>query len=137
MSYGVTLVSFRNGRQDSIPRDSIISVLTRHGCLIPELREGSNEIGLPHEQPYYSPLGEFAIITVKDGAVTAFGLHRPQATAQCRALLSSLIDQMGLSMFPDFGIDLFAREDIFDEIPEDVLAQFSNLILVRRPEDCA
>ena len=39
-------------------------------------------------------------------------------------------------MFPDYGSDIFAREDMFREIPLDILDQFSNLIVVKRPEDC-
>ena len=40
-------------------------------------------------------------------------------------------------MFSDYGTDLFAREDVFNEVPQDMLAQLSNLVVVRRPEDCA
>jgi hypothetical protein len=137
MSYGMTLVKFRNGQRDPIPRDAIVSILARHGCRVPELREGSNEIGLPHDEAYYSPFGEFALLAVRDGEVTEFGLHRPQATTQCRTLLFSLINEVRLTMFPDYGVDLFAREDVFNEVPQDILAQFSNLIAVNRPEDCA
>ena len=137
MSIGVTLLKFRNGRRDLIPRDAIVGILARHGCRVPELREGSNQIGLPHDEAHYSPLGDLAVLVVKDGGVTDFGLDRPQGTPQCRALLFSLIDELGLTMFPEYGTDLFARQDVFDEIPQDILTQFPNRIAVNRPEDCA
>lgn len=35
MSIGMTLVNFRNGQRDSIPRDAIVSLLVRHGCKVP------------------------------------------------------------------------------------------------------
>ena len=53
-----------------------------------------------------------------------------------QGFLFSLIDELKLTMFPDYGSDLFAREDMFDEIPQGILYQFSNLIVVKRPEDC-
>lgn len=136
MSYAMILLNFRNGRREPIPRDAIVSVLARHGCRVPELREGPNEIGLPHDQAYSSPFGESALLAVKDGEVTEFGLHRPQATTQCRTLLFALINEVGLTMFPDYGTDIFAREDVFDEVPRDILTQFANRIVVNRPEDC-
>lgn len=68
--------------------------------------------------------------------MTDFGLHRPQASQECRGLLFSLIDELKLTMFPDYGSDIFAREDTFSQIPRDILSQFSNLIAVKRPEDC-
>jgi hypothetical protein len=137
MSYGMTLMKFRNGQRDAIPRDAIVSVLVRHGCKVPQLREGSNEIGLPHDEAGCSPFGEYAVLAIKRGEVTEFGLHRPQATTECRMLLFSLINEVRLAMFPDYGADIFARGDILDEIPQDILNQFSNLIVVNRPEDCA
>jgi hypothetical protein len=137
MSHGMTLVKFRNGRQDPIPADAIVGVLMRYGCKVPQLREGSNEIGLPHDEAGYSPLCECALFAVKSGEVTEFGLHRPQATALCRMLLFSLIRELGLTMFPDYGADIFAREDMFHDIPQEILNQFSNLVGVNRPEDCA
>ena len=137
MSFGMTLVNFRNGQWDFIPRDAIISVLVRHGCRVPQLRDGSNEIGLPHGEAGCSPFGEFALLTVKDSKVTEFDLDRPQSTTQCRTLLFSLINELKLTMFPDYGTDIFAREDVFNEIPQDILNQFSKLVVVNRPEDCA
>jgi hypothetical protein len=137
MSHGMTLVKFRNGRKDPIPQDAIVSVLLRHGCKVPLLREGSNEIGLPHDEAGGSPFGESALVAIKRGEVTEFGLHRPQATAQCRALLFSLVHEMRLTMFPDYGTDIYAREDVLPEIPQEILNQFSNRIVVNRPEDCA
>jgi hypothetical protein len=136
MSYGMTLVKFQNGRMAPIPQDAIVAVLVRHGCRVPELREGSNEVGLPHDKPMHSPFGESALLSIADGELTSFGLRRPQATQECRGLLFSLIDELSLTMFPDYGSDLFAREETFDEIPEDILRQFSNLVAVTRPEDC-
>jgi hypothetical protein len=89
MSYGMKLVNFRDGRREPIPRDAIVSILAQHGCCVPELREGSNEIGLPHN----------AVLVVKDNAVTEFGLHRRPATTQRRALLFSLINGSGSRCF--------------------------------------
>lgn len=132
----MTLVNFRNGQKVPIPQTTIVSILVRYGCWIPELREGLNEVGLPHETEYYSPVGEFALLVVENNEVIEFGLHRPQATTQCRTLLFSLIDEIRLTMFPDYGIDLYAREDVFEDVLKEVLAQFSNLIVVKRPEDC-
>jgi hypothetical protein len=137
MSHGMTLMKFRNGQRDPIPQDAIVSVLVRHGCNVPQLREGFNEIGLPRGKAGCSPVGESALLAVKRGEVMEFGLHRPQATAQCRALLFSLVNEMRLTMFPDYGTDIFAREDVLRDIPQDILSQFSNLIIVNRPEDCA
>ena len=34
-SYGMTLMKFRNGRRDPIPRDAIVGSLARHGCRVP------------------------------------------------------------------------------------------------------
>jgi hypothetical protein len=136
MSYGMTLVRFQNGRMVPIPQDAIVAVLQRHGCRIPQLREGFNEIGLPYDEASYSPFGESALLSITDGEVTDFGLHRPQATQECRGLLFSLINELKLTMFPDYGSDIFAREDMFHEIPQDILNQFSNLVVVKRPEDC-
>jgi hypothetical protein len=136
MSYGMTLLRFQNGRMATIPLDAIVAVLVRYGCRVSQLREGSNEIGLPHTAPKYSPFGHFAILSIKDGEVTEFGLHGPQATQECRGLLFSLIDELKLTMFPDYGSHIFAREDMFSEIPQDILRQFSNLNVVKRPEDC-
>jgi hypothetical protein len=136
MSYGMTMLRFQNGRMATIPRDAIVAVLLRYGCRVAQLREGSNEIGLPHTEPKYSPFGEFAILSIKDGEVTEFGLHRPQATQECRGLLFSLIDELKLTMLPDYGSYIFAREDMFSEIPQDFLSQFPNLVAVKRPEDC-
>jgi hypothetical protein len=136
MSYAMILLKFQNGRRAPIPRDAIVGILVRHGCRVPELREGSNDIGLPHDKKYSSPFGESALLSVKDGEVTEFGLQRPQATTQCRTLLFSLINEVGLTMFPDHGAEIFAREDVFDEVPRDILSRFSNLIVVNRPEDC-
>jgi hypothetical protein len=136
MSYGMTLVRFQNGRMAAIPRDAIVSVLVRHGCRVPQLREGSNEVGLPHDQPKHSPFGESGLLSIKDGEVTSFGLHRPQATPECRALLFSLIKELRLTMFPDYGGDIFVREGALNDIPQDILSQFSNIIVVNRPEDC-
>ena len=104
---------------------------------MPRLREGRNEIDLPHDGAGRSPFGERALLAVKLGEVTELGLSRPQATPECRALLFSFINDVGLTMFPDYGADLFAREDIFGDIPQDILNQFSNRIAVNRPEDCA
>ena len=53
------------------------------------------------------------------------------------ALLFSPINELRLTMFPDYGTDLFAREDVFNEVPQDILTKFSNRIAVNRPEDCA
>jgi hypothetical protein len=136
MSYSMTLVKFQSGRMASIRQDVIVAVLVRHGCRVPELREGRNEVGLPHDKPTHSPFGESALLSIKDGEVTSFGLHRPQATRECRGLLFSLIDELKLTMFPEYGSDLFAREDMFSEIPRDILHHFSNLVVVKRPEDC-
>jgi hypothetical protein len=136
MSYGMTLVKFHNGRMATIPQDAIVAVLVRLGCRVPELREGSNEVGLPHDKPKHSPFGETAVLSIQDGEATSFGLHCPQATRECRGLLFSLIDELKLTMFPDYGSDIFAREDMLSEIPLDILDQFSNLIVVKRPEDC-
>ena len=138
MSYGMTLLRFQNGRMATIPRDAIVAVLLRYGCRVAQLREGSNEIGLPHTEPKYSPFGHFAILSIKDGEVTDFGLHGPQATQECRGLLLlfSLIDELKLTMLPDYGSYIFAREDMFSEIPQDFLRQFPNLVAVKRPEDC-
>lgn len=69
--------------------------------------------------------------------MTEFDLNRPQATTQCRTLLFSLINELRLAMFPDYGKDIFAREDVFKEIPQELLNQFSNVIVVNRLEDCA
>lgn len=137
MGYAMTLVKFRNGRREPIPRDAIARVLERHGCRIPPLRDGRNEIGLPHDEAGRSPLGEHALLAVKHGEVTEFGLNRPQATPECQALLFSLINDVRLTMFPDYGADIFAREDVFGDIPGDILNQFSNRIAVTQPEDCA
>jgi hypothetical protein len=137
MSIGVGLLKFRNRRRDLIPRDAIVGILARYRCRVPELREGSNQIGLPHDEAHYSPLGDLAVLVVKDGDVTEFSLDRPQGAAQCRALLFSLIDELRLTMFPEYGTDLFARQDVFDEVPQEILTQFHNLIAVNRPEDCA
>ena len=136
MSYGVTLLKFRNGRQDAIPRDAIISVLVRHGCGVPQLREASNQIGLPADEAGYCPFGELAVLAIKDGEATEFGLERPQATPQCRALLFSLINELRLAMFPDYGGVIYAREDVFPDIPQDILKQFSDLVVVGQPGDC-
>lgn len=137
MGYAMTLMKFRNGRREPIPRDAIVCVLERHGCRIPPLREGRNEIGLPHDEAGCSPLGEGVLLAVRHGEVTEFGLNRPQATAECRALLFSLINDVRLTMFPDYGADIFAREDVLGDIPQDILNQFSHRIVVKRPEDCA
>jgi hypothetical protein len=85
MSHGMTLIKFRNGRRDAIPRDAIVSVLVRYGCKVPQLREGSNEIGLPHEEACCSPFGEYAVLAVKQGEVTEFvcTAHRPPPSAGC------------------------------------------------------
>jgi hypothetical protein len=136
MGYAMTLVNFRNGRREPIPRNAIVSVLERHGCRTPQLREGGNEIGLPRDEAGCSPFGEDALLAVKHGEVTEFGLNRPQATAECRALLYSLINDVRLTMFPDYGADIFARADVLDDIPQDILKQFSNHVVVTRPEDC-
>lgn len=119
------------------PLDAIVSVLVRHGCKTSQLREGSNEIGLPDNEKGCSPFGESAFLAVKSGEATEFGLHRPQATTQCRALLFSLINELELTMFPDYGAVIYAREDVLNDIPQDVLNQFSDIIVVNRPEDCA
>ncbi len=136
MSFGVTFVNFRNGQMELIPQAAIVSILVRHGCRVPELREGLNEVGLPHETEYYSPIGEFALLTVKDDEVTDFCLHRPQITTQCTTLLFSLVDDMELTMSPDHETDLYARAHILKEIPKEILTQFSNLVIVRQAEDC-
>jgi hypothetical protein len=68
--------------------------------------------------------------------VTEFDLSRPQANAECRALLFTLINDVGLTMFPDYGGEIFAREDVLGDIPQDILNQFSNRVVVTRPEDC-
>ena len=52
-------------------------------------------------------------------------------------LLFLLINEVRLTMFPDYGTDLFAREDVFNEVPRDITAQFSGLITVNQPEDCS
>lgn len=137
MGYGLTLVKFRNGQWAPIPRDAIVSVLVQHGCKVPQLREGSNQIGLPDNETGCSPFGELAILTVKDSEVREFGLERPQATAQCRSLLFSLINEVRLTMFPDYGPVIYAREDVFNDIPQHILSQSSHRIVVNRPEDCA
>jgi hypothetical protein len=137
MGYGLNFLNFRNGRMDVFPRDAIVSVLIRHGCRVSQLREGSNEIGLPDNEAGRSPVGESAFLTVKSGEATGFGLNRPQATARCRALLFSLVHEVGLTMFPDYGAVIYLREDVLREVPQDILSQFSNRILVSRPEDCA
>ena len=100
MSYGMTLVKFHNGRMATIPQDAIVAVLVGLGCRVPELREGSNEVGLPHDKPKHSPFGETAVLSIQDGEATSFGLHCPQATRECRGLLFSLIDEQ---CFPTTG----------------------------------
>lgn len=136
MGHAMILMKFRNGRRDPIPQDAIVSILVRHGCQVPQLREGSNEIGLPDNEAGCSPLGESACLAVKNGEITEFGLHRPQATAPCRALLFSLVNEMRLTMFPDHGAEIYGREDVLQEIPQDILSQFSCRMIVNRPEDC-
>jgi hypothetical protein len=137
MSFGMTLLNFRNGMRAPIPRDDIVGILTRFGCQVPQLREGFNHVGLPRDEKHISPFGDSALLVVKGGEIMEFGLDRVQATEPCRALLFALVDEIGLTMFPDYGENLFAREDVFREIPQEILSQFSNRIVVSRPEDCA
>lgn len=92
MSYGMTLLRFQNGRMATIPLDAIVAVLVRYGCRVSQLREGSNEIGLPHTAPKYSPFGHFAILSIKDGEVTEFvcTVHRPLKSAGASCSHSSM-----------------------------------------------
>jgi hypothetical protein len=139
MSYGMTFLKFRNGQRDTIPRDTIIGVLERHGCRVPHLQEGSNEIGLPRDdEAGEGVFAELAVLSVKNGEATEFGLARQQATTKCRALLFALINELGLAMFDDNGAGLFAREDVFHDIPQDILSQYpdSERVVVNRPENC-
>lgn len=121
---------------EAIPRDAIVSVLERHGCRMPQLCEGRNQIGLPYDEAGRSPFGEDALLAVKYGEVMEFGLSRPRATAECRALLFSLINDVRLTMFPDHGGEIFARADVLGDIPQDILNRFSNRVVVTRSEDC-
>lgn len=136
MSYGVSFLGFRNGQPCPVPLDNILNLLAGHGCRVPELQQGSNEVGLPLDQNGYSAIGEFAALSVEGDSTTAFGLHRPQATAECTALLFSLINELNLVMLPDHGSDLYARADVVAELPEEMLNHFSNVVIVRNPDDC-
>lgn len=40
-------------------------------------------------------------------------------------------------MFPDYRAIIYAREDMLNDIPQGVLNQFSDIIVINRPEDCA
>ena len=135
MSYGMTLVKFRNGRQDD-PAGCDHKRACAAWMRAQQLREASNQIGLPADEAGYCPFGELAVLAIKDGEATEFGLERPQATPQCRALLFSLINELRLAMFPDYGGVIYAREDELPDIPQDILKQFSDLVVVGQPGDC-
>ena len=77
MGYGVDSLNFRSGRMDPFPQDAIVSVLIRHGCRVPQLREGSNGIGLPDKEAGYCPVGDSASLEVKNGEITGFGPGPP------------------------------------------------------------
>lgn len=130
MGYGVNFMNFRGGRIDPFPRDSFVDILTRHGCRLSPIQEGINHVGLPHGE------ADAAVFSVGNGEVMDFGLDRPQATEACRALLFALVHELGLTMFPDHGGELYVREGGLAEIPADILSQASHRTIVRRPEDC-
>jgi hypothetical protein len=136
MGYSLCLIKFTAGRKSSIPLDDISRILTRHGCKIPQLQEGNNEIILPHDEKYYSPIGGPATLSIEGNSVSEFGIDRPQYTTECKALLYSLLDELGLTMFPDFGRVMFARKDVFQNVPKSILDQFSEHIVVTGPDDC-
>ena len=137
MGYAIILMKFTDGRIDTIGRDAIIDILTRHGLQAPPLQQGSNYLALPRDAAGYRPIGDSASLAVKNGEIVEFGLDRPEATEACRALLFSLVTEMGLTMFPDHGGEIYAREDVFADIPQHILSQFSVQTVVRQPQDCA
>jgi hypothetical protein len=127
---------FRAGKKSSIPLNEIVGILGRYGCTIPELQEGRNEVIFPHDENYRSAFGGPATLSVECNSVSEFGIERPQCTTECKALLYSLIDELGLTMFPDFGGVIYARKDVFQDVPTSILDQFSECIVVTDPGDC-
>ncbi len=136
MGYNLCLVKFTAGRKDSVPLDAIARILTRHGCKIPELQAGANEVVLPHDGNYYSAIGGPATLSIEGNSVSEFDIERPQCTTECKALLYSLLDELGLTMFPGFGRVMYARQDVFQNVPKWILDQFPEHIVVTGPEDC-
>jgi hypothetical protein len=136
MGYNLCLVKFTAGRKCLIPLDDIAPILARHGCKIPELHEGRNEIILPRGENYHSAIGGPATLSIEDNSVSEFGIERPQCTTECKALLYSLLDELGLTMFPDFGRVMYARKDVVQNVPKSILDQFSEHIVVTDPDDC-
>jgi hypothetical protein len=136
MGYSLCLVKFTAGRKCSIPLDDISRILARHGCKIPQLQEGTNEVILPHDENYYSAIGGPATLGIEGNSVSEFDIARPQCTTECKALLYSLLDELWLTMFPDFGRVMYARKDVFQNVPKSILDQFSERIVVTCPDDC-
>jgi hypothetical protein len=136
MGYCLSLVKFSAAGRDPIPFDGIVGTLIRHGCKVPALQEGRNDVVLPRANDYRSAIGDSATLTVKGSSIFEFDIDRPQCTAECKALLYSLIYELELVMFPDFGRLLYAREDVFRNVPRAIVDQFSEFISVTQPDDC-
>ena len=103
MSYGMTLVKFHNGRMATIPQDAIVAVLVRLGCRVPELREGSNEVGLPHDKHGTLRLGRppfFQFRTARRQA-SVCTVHKPLESAGDSCSHSSM--NSNLQCFPTTG----------------------------------
>ncbi len=158
MGYGVTLMKLGGDDVTDIPRNAIIALLQRHGYGIPELGDGKTELSQPIDEEVaswghsagpdtelasrppstkYAFSAEFVILSIKDGHVTEFGMHRPQSTSRCRALLFDLVQNLGLVMFWDWG-GICGRKDILQNLPAFLQPQFppDEWTIIRTPEDC-
>jgi hypothetical protein len=109
----------------------------------PELWNDFDEISEPSEgtrsrgmrRRHTTPHSASMRFSLSRTARTEFGLNRPQPPHSAGFSWSRSSTRSDSRCFD--GTDLFAREEVFNEVPRDILAQFSGLITVNQPEDCA
>jgi hypothetical protein len=115
MSHSMLFFRIEGDEVASIPYDSLLSVLHRHGFESVALQEGVNHLPYPVDE---TAAGSEVSIHVKAGTVTALFIRRPGYDVAFRAFSFELISKLELVMFPDYGGELHASAVVASELPE-------------------
>ena len=140
MSHGIIFIQAQEEQLDEIELSELLPILHAHGCELFTQNEGySNDIKLPYNKDEMDAIGEFANLVIENGKVSSIGIHRPTFLGSFQALCYSLMVELDLVMFPDYGGIIYATEKtapIVERWSKETLDSFDEGIrIVRKPED--